>query len=262
MSLFGSIGNGYFNTLGKPYKAVGGFYNDMFGNGSGNAFGLKTSDGSFNWGMIPFVGAGWSNERNLQFQKEQQEYQRQLQNQIFGREDTATQRRMQDLMKAGLSPTLAAGSAASAGSVVNSQAPHGDDVSDSIAQVLSLIKMESDISTSQAQRELIKSQQNLTDISAAVKDWDYAKFVEWNLPSNAGGLAKTIRDLGSMLQGIGGNVITPAIKKFQDKIDYNKALINYNKAKSENDRLKDVKSGKWWKMTNKEVYNKIKGGSK
>ena len=50
-------------------------------------------------------------------------YQQELQNQIFSREDNAVQRRAADFEKAGLSKTLAAGSAAGAGSVVQTDSP-------------------------------------------------------------------------------------------------------------------------------------------
>lgn len=59
----------------------------------------------------------------FQFQKDSYlqnfEYQKNLQQQIFGREDNAVQRRAADLQKAGLSKTLAAGDGAGAGSVVS-----------------------------------------------------------------------------------------------------------------------------------------------
>lgn len=62
-------------------------------------------------------------EQNLAFQRENLQYQKDLQKQIFAREDNAVQRRVDDLVAAGLSPTLAAGSAANAGQAIETQAP-------------------------------------------------------------------------------------------------------------------------------------------
>lgn len=61
--------------------------------------------------------------KNYQFNKDSYlrnfEYQKNLQKQLFGREDNAIQRRASDMEKAGLSKTLAAGDGAGAGPVVS-----------------------------------------------------------------------------------------------------------------------------------------------
>lgn len=64
-----------------------------------------------------------ANAQNLDMQKANLQWQKDLQAQLFMREDNAVQRRVADLKAAGLSPVLAAGSAANAGPVVQTQAP-------------------------------------------------------------------------------------------------------------------------------------------
>ncbi len=72
---------------------------------------------------LGFISNTVANGLNYKLQKDNLAYQKELQQIMFGREDNAVQRRVSDLRKAGLSPVLAAGSAASAGPVISTSAP-------------------------------------------------------------------------------------------------------------------------------------------
>lgn len=96
----------------------------------------------------------------LDFQKQSYQqnydYQKALQQQIFEREDNSVQRRAEDLSKAGLSKTLAAGSGAGAGSVVGTSAFTGGqapkmDVVDRAGKVIQLMQAQADMRKTQAE---------------------------------------------------------------------------------------------------------------
>ena len=109
---------------------------------------------------------------NKQQQQNNLDYQKNLQAQIFEREDDSVQRRVADLKKAGLSPTLAAGSGAGTGSVISTQAPQMsglENLGKSIESALAVKQLEQknqDITKTAEENILIKKQQHKTDIDS------------------------------------------------------------------------------------------------
>ncbi len=74
-------------------------------------------------GLIGALGGVTEAGLNYSAQIQNLDYQKNLQKQIFQREDNAVQRRASDLQKAGLSKTLAAGDSAGAGTAISTSAP-------------------------------------------------------------------------------------------------------------------------------------------
>jgi predicted acylesterase/phospholipase RssA len=134
---------------------------------------------------------------NLFSQQENYHYQKGLQQDIFQREDNSVQRRTQDLLKAGLSPTLAAGSSAGSGAVVSTQAPQ---MNENAAQMLSLISMSKNLQQTEANTELAK-QQILKAKADTALSWQNDAEKQWNLD-----YAKT-KGIPTTLQGLTGQVL-------------------------------------------------------
>ena len=132
----------FWDTLGNVAKTAGNIMNPI--------------------GAIADIGLGFMNYSQ---QKDNLAYQKDMQQQAWAREDTATQRRVQDLKAAGLSPTLAAGSAAQTTPPIQTHAPQysGASVQQKALDFLTQSQMRANIAQTQAQSALLDAQRKVIE---------------------------------------------------------------------------------------------------
>lgn len=120
-------------------------------------------------------------QENLQLQREKFDYDKQLQQQIFDREDTSYQRQRDDMLASGLNPLSNTASGASAGQAVQTEAPQNNmdaltamsNIGSSINQIVDGIQntreREATINKANEESAFIKSQKDSLDIENEFK---------------------------------------------------------------------------------------------
>lgn len=168
-------------------------------------FGSASKAARFAVGAVGMNMPGVPEWMNYKAGQENLDWQKSVQEQTWAREDNAVQRRAADLKAAGLSPVLAAGSAAQAGPVVSTQAPTAEPGRghEAAAAVMQMLKAKVDISRTEAETEAIKAQADRTRVQSDI-DQQLLKFQPLRSESELGliGANTTAARVQAALHGV------------------------------------------------------------
>lgn len=136
-------------------------------------------------GIIPNLWKGFTgqlsaeiqNEKNLDFQREQFDYQKQLNQLQMEREDTAYQRAAVDAQRVGINPMALAGGNGASSSPLSSTSFSGSSLqgsspADGLAVITNLIGGISRLKSESSERDLLKSQEDKQNLDNAITAYD------------------------------------------------------------------------------------------
>lgn len=212
-------------------------------------------------------------EKNYEMQYDQNMYQRQLNELTMQREDNAVQRRVDDLMAAGLDPSLAAGSAASSSGFSAGPAPQQEFVAKADAYgLLQAMQMTEqfaqldaqinytkeqahyvgqqnawygmhalqDLALKIANENNVKGQTGKTAIETALMSRDLKYLEKWNLPTSVHDSVKAATQFLDVMESEGSKNKGKQIENLMNKIgNANRVIIqnmyeDYEKSRKEN----------------------------
>lgn len=164
--------------------------------------------------------------KNYQNQRDVLNWQKDAQQTTWDREDNATQRRMEDLQAAGLSPTLAAGSAASSSSPISISAPQMGKIGSetiNLANVMALLQMEKDFAVKDQNIALSKAQEWATNQTGKRTKYEVDWAEDHGTPLNPNALLQN------------GSVVSDVIKTLEKRVKggYHKVREELKKTKSD-----------------------------